>query len=51
MAWYLCAALKQVMGIDVAMGDFLDLLALAIVSDVMPLLGMNRVLLKRDWKF
>ncbi|QOQ98797.1 single-stranded-DNA-specific exonuclease RecJ [Helicobacter winghamensis] len=47
VAWYLCAALKQVMGIDVAMGDFLDLLALAIVSDVMPLLGMNRVLLKK----
>ncbi|MCI5968928.1 single-stranded-DNA-specific exonuclease RecJ [Helicobacter sp.] len=47
VAWYLCAGLKQVLGVEVAMVEFLDLLALAIVSDVMPLLGMNRVLLKK----
>lgn len=46
VAWYLCAGLKQVLAVDVAMGELLDLLALAIVSDVMPLLGINRVLLK-----
>lgn len=47
VAWYLCAGLKQVLDVDVAMVEFLDLLALAIVSDVMPLVGMNRVLLKK----
>ncbi|TLD84010.1 single-stranded-DNA-specific exonuclease RecJ [Helicobacter sp. MIT 11-5569] len=47
VAWYLCAALKQVLNVDIAMVEFLDLLALAIVSDVMPLRGMNRVLLKK----
>ena len=35
------------MGIEVQMAEFLDLLALAIISDVMPLRGMNRVLLKK----
>lgn len=47
VAWYLCAALKAQIGLEVAMVEFLDLLALAIVSDVMPLRGMNRVLLKK----
>lgn len=47
VAWYLCAALKNAMQIKVSMVEFLDLLALAIVSDVMPLRGMNRVLLKK----
>ena len=47
VAWYLCAGLKQILGVNVEMGEFLDLLALAIVGDVMPLLGINRVLLKK----
>lgn len=47
VAWYLCAALKDEMKIRVSMVEFLDLLALAIVSDVMPLRGINRVLLKK----
>ncbi|WP_346727936.1 single-stranded-DNA-specific exonuclease RecJ [Helicobacter turcicus] len=47
VAWYLCAGLKQVLNVDIAMGEFLDLLSLAIVSDVMPLRGINRVLLKK----
>ncbi|MBD5165835.1 single-stranded-DNA-specific exonuclease RecJ [Helicobacter sp.] len=47
VAWYLCAALKNEMQSNVSMVEFLDLLALAIVSDVMPLRGINRVLLKK----
>lgn len=47
VAWYLCAAIKQEMNLKVSMVEFLDLLALAIVSDVMPLRGMNWVLLKK----
>lgn len=47
VAWYLCAALKDEMKLKVQMVEFLDLLALAIVSDVMPLRGINRVLLKK----
>ena len=47
VAWYLCAALKAEMNWEYSLLESLDLLSLAIVSDVMPLLGMNRVLLKR----
>lgn len=47
VAWYLCAALKNEMRLQVQMVEFLDLLSLAIVSDVMPLRGINRVLLKK----
>ena len=47
VAWYLCAALKAQMGLNIQMVEFLDLLSLAIVSDVMPLKGVNRVLLKK----
>ncbi|MCI7765700.1 single-stranded-DNA-specific exonuclease RecJ [Helicobacter sp.] len=47
VAWYLCAAIKKEMNLQVSMLEFLDLLALAIVSDVMPLRGINWVLLKK----
>lgn len=47
VAWYLCGAIKQEMGLQVPMVEFLDLLVLAIVSDVMPLRGINWVLLKK----
>ncbi|WP_456449817.1 single-stranded-DNA-specific exonuclease RecJ [Hydrogenimonas sp.] len=47
VAWFLVGALKQRLGIDLKMGRFLDLLALAIVADVMPLLSINRPLVQR----
>ncbi|MDE5592286.1 MAG: DHH family phosphoesterase, partial [Helicobacter sp.] len=47
VAWYLCASIKQQMNLQISMVEFLDLLALAIVSDVMPLRGINWVLLKK----
>lgn len=47
VAWFLIGALKQRMGIDLKMGRFLDLLALAIVADVMPLISINRPLVQK----
>ncbi|CAM2969030.1 single-stranded-DNA-specific exonuclease RecJ [Helicobacter burdigaliensis] len=47
VAWYLCAALKQQMGLNIDLSQFLDFLSLAIISDVMPLSGINRVLFKK----
>ena len=47
VAWYLCGALKKEMRLDLDMTKFLDLLALAIISDVMPLVGLNRLLFKK----
>ena len=47
VAWFLIGALKARLGIDLKMGRFLDLLALAIVADVMPLLSINRPLVQK----
>lgn len=47
VAWYLCAAIKQQMGLKIDLSQFLDFLSLAIISDVMPLNGINRVLFKK----
>ncbi|BDY12913.1 single-stranded-DNA-specific exonuclease RecJ [Hydrogenimonas cancrithermarum] len=47
VAWFLIGALKQRLGLDLRMGRFLDLLALAIVADVMPLTSINRPLVKK----
>ena len=37
VAWYLCAAIKKEMNLDVNMGNFLDLLSVAIIADIMPM--------------
>lgn len=46
VAWYLCAALKDRLNFSYDLKDLLDLLCLAIISDVMPLVDLNRVLFK-----
>ncbi len=47
VAWFLVGALKKRLGVDLAMSRFLDLLAVAIVADVMPLVSINRALVQR----
>ena len=47
VAWFLIGALKRELGLDLPMGRFLDLLALAIVADVMPLVSINRPLVQK----
>ncbi|WP_457596687.1 single-stranded-DNA-specific exonuclease RecJ [Hydrogenimonas sp.] len=47
VAWFLMAALKKELGLELKMGRFLDLLALAIVADVMPLTSINRPLVQK----
>jgi len=44
VAWFLIGGLKQALGVAVDMKRFLDLLAVAIVADVMPLRHINRAL-------
>jgi single-stranded-DNA-specific exonuclease len=46
VAWYLAAALKEVMGIEYDLGRFLDLLAVAIIADMMDLVDINRAMAK-----
>ncbi|MBZ7987987.1 single-stranded-DNA-specific exonuclease RecJ [Campylobacter canadensis] len=46
VAWYLCVALKKELNLNIDMSEFLDILAIAIISDMMPLLDINRNLVK-----
>ncbi len=50
VAWYFCAAIKNELKIDLDMSKYFDLLGLAIIGDVMPLLDINRVMLKKALK-
>jgi single-stranded-DNA-specific exonuclease len=44
VAWYLCAAVKAEAGLKIDLREFLDILVLAIIADIMPLTHMNRTL-------
>ena len=50
VAWYLCAALKHEMKLKKDLREFLDILCIAIIADVMPLQHMNRVLVNMGLK-
>jgi len=46
IAWYLAAAIKSSLKIDIDLKKYLDLLSIAIIADVMPLLELNRLFVK-----
>jgi single-stranded-DNA-specific exonuclease len=46
VAWLLLALVKKELGLAVDMGQFLELLALAVIADVMPLVGLNRTIVQ-----
>jgi len=46
VAWYLVAALKDHLGVNYEMGKSLDLLAIAIMADMMELRDMNRTMVR-----
>jgi len=50
VAWYLCAAIKSEMNLNVDLREFLDILALAVIADVMPLNHLNRTLVNMGLK-
>ena len=50
VAWYLCAAIKKEINADVNMGEYLDLLCVAIVADIMPMTALNYTLVKSGLK-
>lgn len=47
VAWYFCGALKHALGAKIDMGGFLTYLAIATIADIMPLVGINRMLVKK----
>lgn len=50
VAWLLMGLVKQELGLNTDMKQFLELLALAIVADVMPLVGINRAIVQHGLK-
>ena len=50
VAWLLLAEVKRELSAEIDMGQFLELLALAIVADVMPLTGINRTIVQAGLK-
>ena len=50
VAWLLLGLIKKELHVDVDMMQYLELLALAIVADVMPLVGINRAIVQGGLK-
>ncbi len=50
VAWYFCAAIKKELNLDVNMSEFLDLLCIAIIADMMPMTSLNYTMVKSGLK-
>jgi len=50
VAWYLCASIKHEMKLDIDLRVYLDILAIAIIADIMPLSHLNRTLVNMGLK-
>lgn len=50
VAWYLCAAVKKELNLDINMSEFLDLLCIAIIADIMPMTSLNYTMVKQGLK-
>lgn len=47
VAWYFCAGIKAALKSDIDLKEFLPLLALATLGDLMPLVGVNRIFVQK----
>ncbi len=50
VAWLLLGLLKKELSLSIDMKQFLDILAIAIIADIMPLVDINRTLVKEGLK-
>ena len=50
VAWLLLALIKKELNLDIDMKQFLDILSIAIIADIMPLININRTLVKEGLK-
>lgn len=50
VAWYLCAGIKQALNSSYPLAPLLELVAIATISDVMPLTHLNRIILRKGLK-
>lgn len=51
VAWYFCAAIKNELNLSVNMTQFLELLAIAIIADIMPMTQLNYTMVKHGLKY
>lgn len=51
VAWLVLALVKKELSLNIDMKQFLDILAIAIIADVMPLIDINRTLVKEGLKY
>ena len=50
VAWYLCASIKKALKFDYNLMELFDILALAIVADIMPMISINKTMVKAGLK-
>ncbi|MEA2018085.1 MAG: single-stranded-DNA-specific exonuclease RecJ, partial [Campylobacterota bacterium] len=50
VAWYLCASVKKALKFDYDLIKLFDILALAIVADIMPMVSLNQTMVKAGLK-
>jgi single-stranded-DNA-specific exonuclease len=50
VAWLLLALVKKELNLKIDMKEFLDILAIAIIADIMPLVDINRAIVKEGLK-
>lgn len=50
VAWYLCASIKSALGVKYDMSSLFDLLCLAVVADIMPMISLNQTLVRHGLK-
>ncbi|MBN2783098.1 MAG: single-stranded-DNA-specific exonuclease RecJ [Campylobacterales bacterium] len=50
VAWLFCALIKKELDLNIDMRQFLDILSIAIIADIMPLIDINRTLVKEGLK-
>jgi len=50
IAWYLCASIKKALNFDYNLMELFDFMSLAIVADIMPMVSLNRTMVKAGLK-
>jgi len=50
VAWYLCASIKKALKFDYNLMQLFDILTLAIVADIMPMIDLNKTMVKAGLK-
>lgn len=50
VAWYLCASIKKELNLTYNLMELFDFLTIAIIADIMPMISLNKTIVKRGLK-